>query len=776
MTHSHPQPSLAPTEPAQADDPVCHMKVDPSAPRGGSYAYRDTTYVFCSPKCRDKFIADPQRYLAPAATAGVPEVKPGTMWVCPMDPEVRSQKPGACPKCGMALEPEEPSAEAENPELLDMTRRFWTAVVLSVPVAVLSMGGMLFRWSMPMEALGWIELALATPVVFWAGWPLMQRAVASVKNRRPNMFTLIGMGTGVAFFYSLVALVAPTWIPAPPGATHRMPDLYFEPAAIITALVLLGQVLELRARERTGSAVRALLGLTPTTARRVRADGQDEEVLLEAVQVGDRLRVRPGERVPVDGEVLDGRSAVDESMITGESVPVARGPGDRVTGGTVNGTGSFVMEADHVGQDTVLAQIVRLVSQAQRTRAPVQRLADRVSAIFVPTVIAIAALTFAGWLWLGPAPGLPHAVVNAVAVLVIACPCALGLATPMSVMVATGRGASAGVLVRNAEALEKLEKVDTVVVDKTGTLTEGKPTLTAIRAAGGFGEQEVLTLAAALERASEHPLAQAVLAEARRRSATLPGVAGFDSVTGQGVTGRVEGRTVAVGNAALLRAAGVDPTSLETQAASLRAEGQTVVLIAVDGRAAGVIAVADPVRESTPQALKDLRDEGLRIVMLTGDTRATAEAIARQLGITELEAEVRPEQKAEVVKRLQQEGRSVAMAGDGVNDAPALVQAEVGVAMGSGTDVAVESAAITLLRGDLRGLVRARRLSEATLRNIRQNLFFAFIYNALGIPLAAGLLYPFFGILLSPVIASAAMSFSSVSVIANSLRLRRVSL
>ena len=759
----------------EAVDPVCHMKVDPRAPKGGSHAHGGTTYFFCNPRCREKFIADPEGYLSPEERPP-PVAAPGVIWTCPMHPEIRQDHPGACPKCGMGLEPESPSADVENPELADMTRRFWTALFLSLPIFVLSMGGMFFHWPWSAHVLGWVQLLLATPVVFWSGWPLMARAVASVRHRSPNMFTLIGMGTGVAYGFSVALLLAPDWLAPASSGAHQMPELYFEPAAIITTLVLLGQVMELRARERTGGAIRALLGMAPKTARRVKANGEDEEVLLEAVQVGDRLRVRPGERVPVDGVLVDGRSVVDESMITGESAPVARAEGERVTGGTLNGTGSFVMTADHVGQDTVLARIVQLVAQAQRTRAPVQRLADRVSAIFVPVVIGVAALTFVGWLWLGAAPALPHAVVNAVAVLVIACPCALGLATPMSVMVATGKGATSGILVKNAEALERLAQVDTLVVDKTGTLTEGKPRVTAVRAMPGFSEEEVVSLAAGLERASEHPLAQAVLEEAKRRGLTLQTVTGFESVTGEGVKGAVEGWAVAVGNGALLRGAGVNPEALEADAAGLRAEGQTVVLVAVDGRPAGSLAISDPIRESTPVALEQLRAEGLRIVMLTGDTQGTAEAIARRLGITELSAQVRPEQKAEIVQRLQAEGRVVAMAGDGVNDAPALARADVGVAMGSGTDVAVESAAMTLLTGDLRALVRARRLSEATLRNIRQNLFFAFVYNALGIPLAAGLLYPFFGILLSPVIASAAMSFSSVSVIANSLRLRRVRL
>jgi len=690
-----------------------------------------------------------------------------------MHPEIVRPGPGTCPICGMALEPRTVSLDAKsNPELDDMSRRVWVSAVFTAPLFLLAMSdvipGQPVQHALGYGALAWIELALATPVVLWGAWPFFERGWASIKSMHLNMFTLIALGTGVAYLYSLVATVAPWLIPAtgPHGVA-----IYFEAAAVITTLVLVGQVIELRARSRTGNALRALLGLAPKTARRLADDGIETDVPLEQIQVGDRLRVRPGEKVPVDGVVLEGRSSVDESMVTGESIPVEKMSGSRATGGTVNGTGSMIVRAERVGRDTLLAQIVRLVSEAQRSRAPVQRLADAVSAWFVPAVIAVAVLAFIAWMRFGPEPRLAHALVAAVSVLIIACPCALGLATPMSIMVGTGRGATAGVLVRNAEALEMLEKVDTLVVDKTGTLTEGKPRLTAAPA------NAVLRLAAALERGSEHPLATAVVQGAQERGIDdLPQATDFRSQTGKGIVGRVEGHEVALGNVALLKELGVDAGPLASEVDALRREGQTVVLVAVDARPAGVLAVADPVKASTPEALAALRADGVHLVMLTGDARATAEAVARTLGIDELEAEVLPERKGELVGRLVAAGRTVAMAGDGVNDAPALARAQVGIAMGTGTDVAMESAGVTLVRGDLRGIVRARRLSRAVMRNIRENLFLAFIYNAIGVPIAAGVLYPVVGLLLSPMIAAAAMSLSSVSVIANALRLGRTPL
>jgi Cu+-exporting ATPase len=699
-----------------------------------------------------------------------------------MHPQIVRDAPGSCPICGMALEPRTVGAEeGPDPELVDMTRRFWIGLVLSVPLLVFAMGDMLpgepLRHLVPGRVAAWLQLLLATPVVLWAGWPFFVRGWASVVNRSLNMFTLIALGTGMAYVYSVVGTVAPGLFPESFRTHGGEVGLYFEAAAIITVLVLLGQVLELRARSRTSSAIRALLNLAPPTARRARPDGSEEDVPLEAVGAGDLLRVRPGERIPVDGVVLEGTSAVDESMVTGESIPVEKVTGSRVTGGTVNGTGSFVMRAERVGSETLLARIVQMVAEAQRTRAPIQRLADQVSAWFVPAVVVIAVLTFVGWSLWGPEPRLAYGLVNAVAVLIIACPCALGLATPMSIMVGTGRGAQAGVLVKNAEALELTEQVDTLVVDKTGTLTEGKPRLTVVKAAPEHEETTVLRLTAGLERGSEHPLAAAILAGAAERGVTVPTPEDFRSITGKGVVGRVEGHAVALGNLVLMQDLGVAVDALLAEAAeNLRGEGQTVMLVAVDGRAAGLVAVADPIKASAPEALQALRQSGLHIVMLTGDSRRTAEAVARQLGIEHVEAEVLPERKSEVVRELQGKGRKVAMAGDGVNDAPALAQADVGIAMGTGTDVAIESASIALVKGDLRGIVRARRLSRATMRNIRQNLFFAFVYNALGVPIAAGVLYPVFGLLLSPIIASAAMTFSSVSVIGNALRLRRVEL
>jgi Cu+-exporting ATPase len=698
-----------------------------------------------------------------------------------MHPEIVRDAPGSCPICGMALEPRMPAADdGPDPELIDITRRFWAGLASSVPLLALAMGDMLpgepLRHVLPGPLLPWVQLALATPVVLWGGWPFLVRGWASIVNRRLNMFTLIALGVGTAWTYSLAATVAPRLFPPSFRSPHGEVGLYFEAAAIITVLVLLGQVLELRARSRTSGAIRALLDLAPRSARRVRADGRDEDVPLEHVQVGDRLRIRPGERVPVDGSVVEGASAVDESMITGESLPVEKTVGSRVTGGTINGAGGVVMRADRIGADTLLSQIVRMVGEAQRSRAPIQRLADTVSAWFVPAVIVIAAVTFGAWAAWGPEPRLAHALVNAVAVLIIACPCALGLATPISIMVATGRGATAGVLIRHAAALETMEKVDTLLVDKTGTLTEGRPALMTVAVSHGFAETEVLRLAAALERGSEHPLAAAIVAGARERGVEVGTATDFRAVTGKGAVGRVDGRLVVIGNPRLMADERVDVAPLAGDAEALRRDGQTVTFVAVDGRAAGMLGVADPVRSTTVEAVRELRDAGLRVIMVTGDSRATAEAVARKVGIEGVEAEVLPEEKVALVRRLQAEGHRVAMAGDGVNDAPALAQADVGIAVGTGTDVAIESADITLVKGDLRGIVRAHRLSGATMRNIRQNLFFAFVYNALGVPVAAGVLYPALGLLLNPMLASAAMSLSSVSVIANALRLRRAEL
>jgi Cu+-exporting ATPase len=699
-----------------------------------------------------------------------------------MHPEIVRDGPGSCPVCGMALEPRTVAAEGEeaNPELAGMSRRFWVSAVLTLPLLAVAMGGMapggpLARLGSP-GTLAWIELALATPVVLWGGWPFFVRAWQSLRLRHLNMFTLIGLGVAVAYAYSLVATLVPGLFPDSFRGEGGQVEVYFEAAAAITVLVLLGQVLEGRARSRTGAAIKALLGLAPKTARRLSPDGGEEDVPLAAIEAGDRLRVRPGEKVPVDGVVVEGASAVDESMVTGESLPVAKRQGDRVIGATVNGTGSLVMEARRVGSETLLAQIVRMVGEAQRSRAPIQRLADVVAGYFVPAVVAVAAVTFVAWAVFATESALAYALLNAVAVLIIACPCALGLATPISIMVASGKGATVGVLFRNAEAIEVLRQVDTLVVDKTGTLTEGRPRLVAVEPAPGFGEEELVRLAASLERGSEHPLAAAIVSGARERGISLAASTGFESVTGKGVTGRVEGRAVALGNLRLLAEVGAAPGGLEARAEALRSQGQTVIFLAVDGRAAGLLGVADPIKETTPEAIEALHREGLRLVMLSGDSRATAEAVARRLGIDEVVAEVLPGEKAEVIARLQAEGRVVAMAGDGVNDAPALARADVGIAMGTGTDVAMESAGVTLVKGDLRGIVRARRLSRATMRNIRQNLFFAFLYNALGVPIAAGVLYPLFGVLLSPMIAAAAMSFSSVSVIANALRLRSAAL
>lgn len=757
-------------------DPVCGMGVDPhKTPHRATHAGQP--YYFCSAGCRSKFLAEPDKYLAGKP---MPEAVPeGTIYTCPMHPEVRQVGPGSCPICGMALEPVLATADAgPNHELIDMTRRFWIGLALTSPVLVLEMGSHLtgLDHMIPRATSNWLQLALATPVVLWAGWPFFERGWASLRTRNLNMFTLIAMGTGVAWVYSVLATLAPQIFPDAFRGHDGSVAVYFEAAAVITVLVLLGQVLELRAREATGGAIRALLDLAPKTARRINDDGSENEIALDAVSVGERLRVRPGEKIPVDGEVIDGRSAVDESMVTGESMPVTKQKGARVIGGTMNRSGALVIAARKIGRDTMLAQIVQLVADAQRSRAPIQRLADQVSGYFVPVVIAVAVLAFGAWAMWGPEPRFSYGLVAAVAVLIIACPCALGLATPMSIMVGVGRGASLGVLIKNAEALERLEKVDTLVIDKTGTLTEGKPSVTWIVAAASVEETELLRLAASVERASEHPLAEAIVREAEKRGVALAAVDAFDSPTGKGALGTVEGRKVLLGNARFLQEHGVDTQSLANEAEKLRALGATAIFVSVDGKAAGVIAIADPVKESTPQALAALKAEGLRIVMLTGDNWTTARAVASQLGIDNVEAEVLPDQKSAVVERYKAQGRVVAMAGDGVNDAPALAAADVGIAMGTGTDVAIESAGVTLLKGDLNGIVRARRLSQAAMRNIRQNLFFAFVYNAAGVPIAAGVLYPVFGILLSPIIAAAAMALSSVSVIANAIRLRVVRL
>ena len=841
-------------------DPVCGMNVNPATARH-TYTHAGQTYYFCCAGCVEKFKADPQKYLgkpAPTMSSGLvtlgsapahgarveatavqantslhqsssthapapsasrqdshayvcpmcPEVrepKPGacpscgmaleselpvaatrTEYTCPMHPEIVRSEPGACPICGMALEPRTVTAgEEENPELRDMSRRFWISLVLTAPLLAIAMASML--WEMQFQrilsgaTLPWLEFALATPVAVWGGLPFFQRFWTSLVNRSPNMFTLIGLGTGVAYVYSVVATIAPQIVPASLRGMSGYPDVYFEAAAAITTLVLLGQVMELRARSRTGAALRALLDLSPRTARLLAADGSEHDVPLEQVKTSDLLRVRPGEKIPVDGVVVEGSSSVDESMITGESMPVEKSAGSKVVGATINGTGSFVMRAERVGSETLLARIVQMVSQAQRSRAPIQGLADRVSAWFVPIVVGVSAVTFIAWLVWGPQPRLAHALVNAVAVLIIACPCALGLATPMAIMVGTGRGAHAGVLIKNAEALEILEKVDTLVVDKTGTLTEGKPRVVSIvPVLPGLSEDELLRLAASLERGSEHPLASAILLAAKQRNLTPSEVKNFQSLTSRGVTATVDGKMVAAGNEQLLQdlslAIGIEKKEFSATLQKIRAEGQTAIFVVLANEVAGLIGIADPIKPSTPAAIQTLRKDGVRVVMITGDNRVTAQAVAQRLGIDEFEAQVLPEGKSEVVRKLQEQGRVVAMAGDGINDAPALAQANVGIAMGTGTDVAMESAGITLVKGDLTGIVRARRLSRATMRNIRQNLFFAFVYNAIGVPLAAGVLYPVFGWLLSPIFAAAAMSLSSVSVIANALRLRRVTL
>ena len=823
----------------RAVDPVCGMTVDPATAKGGSQEYKGTTYYFCNPKCREKFAAEPAKYLAPSykpgmhamgggmvqlggiapvathshkaetsATGGVvyvcpmcPEVKetrpvpcpscgmalePETIqptrkieYVCPMHPEVVSDAPGPCPKCGMALEPRTVTLEQEeNPELREMKSRLWISLAFGVPLLVLAMAHMVgpMQHAINARLAAWIEFALATPVVWWCGWSFFVRAWNSLKFRSTNMFTLIGMGVGVAYVYSAVATILPTIFPPAMRGMHGQPAVYFEAAAAITILVLVGQVMELRARGQTSSAIRALLDMSPKMARVVDEAGNEKDIPLELVQVGQTLRVRPGEKIPTDGVVVDGHSTVDESMITGESIPVEKASGNKIVGATVNGNGTLLMRAERVGSDTVLAQIVKMVSEAQRSRAPIQRLADKVSAIFVPAVIAVAVATFAAWMTWGPEPRLANALVNAVAVLIIACPCALGLATPMAIMVGTGRGATSGVLIKNAEALETMEKVDTLVVDKTGTLTEGKPSLEIVVPLGGIAEEELVRLAATVERGSEHPLGEAVVRAAEESQIVLGTANGFRYVPGSGVVSEIEGRKIAVGNTRLLDELGVAWNHLESQADMMRGNGQTVVFVALDGKVAGLLGIEDPVKESAKSAIAALKNDNLRVVMLTGDNRTTAKAVADKLGITEFEAEVLPEQKSAVVEKLQKQGRMVAMAGDGVNDAPALARAQVGIAMGTGTDVAIQSAGITLLRGDLQGIVRARKLSEATMRNIRQNLFFAIIYNGIGVPLAAGVLYPVFGLLLSPIFAAAAMSFSSVSVITNALRLRKIKL
>ena len=770
--HTAQQPAL---------DPVCGMTVDPDR-AAGSFEYKGQTYYFCSTHCLHRFRENPESFLNKTAPQPIgitrqPKPVPGQKYTCPMHPEIIRDAPGSCPICGMALEPLTVSLEDEkNPELIDMTRRFWVAVVLAIPVFVLGMSDLIpgqpLQRLISLRTLAWVQLVLATPVVLWAGWPFFVRAWQSIVNRSLNMFTLIGLGVAVAYIFSVVAVLLPGIFPPSFRDHHGNVPVYFEAAAVITTLVLLGQVLELRARSQTGLAIRALLGLSPKTARRINPDGNEEDVPLGHVHVGDRLRVRPGEKIPVDGVVLEGSSSVDESMISGEPIPVEKGSGDRVVGGTVNGRGAFVMRAERVGSETLLAQIVQMVSEAQRSRAQIQRLADVVSGYFVPAVVVIAVITFIVWSLWGPEPRMAHGLVNAVAVLIIACPCALGLATPMSIMVATGKAATNGVLFKNAEAIEVMRKVDTLVVDKTGTLTEGKPKLQSVVTNDGFDEQKLLRLAASLERNSEHPLASAIVLGARERGVKLIDATRFNSLTGKGVVGEVDGHRVALGNRSLLDEFRVDSKVLIEKAEALRASGQTIMFVIVDEKPVGLIGVADPIKETTPEAVKQLHAEGIRIVMLTGDSRTTADAVARKLDIDEVVAEVLPDQKVEVVKKYQDAGRIVAMAGDGINDAPALAQAHVGIAMGTGTDVAMKSADVTLVKGDLRGIIRARSLSRVTISNIKQNLFFAFIYNGLGVPIAAGVLYPFFGLLLSPMIAAAAMSFSSVSVIANALRLK----
>jgi len=772
--HGHEGQGTTAADDGRALDPVCGVKLDPkTTPHQVEHEGRE--FSFCSAGCKTKFEADPARYLEPKDIRPAAPAPAGAIYTCPMHPQIRQAGPGFCPICGMALELATVTAdEGPSPELKDMTRRFWVGLALSLPVLALEMGGHLTGLMMPIsrQTSNWVQMALATPVVLWAGWPFFVRGWASVKTWKLNMFTLVAMGVGVAWVYSMAAVLAPQiFPPAFRDASGAVP-VYFEAAAVITVLVLLGQVLELRARERTSGAIKALLNLAPKTARRVRSDGTDEEVTLDLIQVGDRLRVRPGEKVPVDGEVVDGRVSIDESLVTGESMPVTKEPGATVVAGSINKTGSFVMRAEKVGADTLLSSIVQMVAEAQRSRAPIQRMADQVSAWFVPAVILTAVVAGVVWASVGPEPRFAYALVAAVSVLIIACPCALGLATPMSIMVGVGRGAQAGVLIKNAEALERFEKIDTLVVDKTGTLTEGRPAVVAIKPAAGFDEAELLRLAASLERGSEHPLADAILRAAKDRNLSLSEVRDFDSPVGKGVLGIVDGHRIVLGGARIMAEQGVDLSVLETEADALRRDGTTAIFATVDGQLAGVLGVADPIKASTPEAVRALKAEGVRLVMMTGDNRTTAKAVAKRLGIDEIEAEVLPEDKAKVVQKFRAEGRSVGMAGDGVNDAPALAAAEVGIAMGAGADVAIESAGVTLLKGDLQGLSRARRLSRAVMRNIRQNLVFAFVYNVAGVPVAAGVLYPVFGWLLSPQIAAAAMALSSVSVITNALRLR----
>ncbi len=773
--HDHHHTHDVAADDGRVIDPVCGMKVDPTT-RKHVFDHDHTTYHFCSAGCRTKFAADPQRYLDPKPQQD--DVPEGTIYTCPMHPEIRQVGPGSCPICGMALEPDVVTLDDQpNHELTDMTRRFWIGLALALPVIVLDMGAHIVGHSLIDPALsGWIQLAFATPVVLWAGWPFFVRGWQSLLTRNLNMFTLIAMGTGVAYLYSLVATFAPDVFPAAFRNHDGTVAVYFEAAAVITVLVLLGQVLELRARDATSGAIKALLALAPKTARLVADDGSEREVEIDSLHVGNHLRVRPGEKVPVDGAVIEGRSSLDESLVTGESMPVTKEAGDKVIAGALNKSGSFVMRAEKVGRDTLLSQIVQMVAQAQRSRAPIQRLADRVAGWFVPAVIAAAVLAFAAWEMFGPEPRYAYAIVAAVSVLIIACPCALGLATPMSIMVGVGRAARSGLLVKNAEALERMERVDTLVVDKTGTLTEGKPAVVALRTAPGFDETELLRLAASVERGSEHPLADAIVKAAADKQLSLARVDEFDSPTGKGARGRVDGRTVLLGNAAFLTESGVATDAMAAEAEKLRQDGATVINVAIDGTLAGVIAIADPVKASTPDALKALAADGIKVIMLTGDNKTTARAVATKLGIAEVEAEVLPERKGAIVAKLRGEGRIVAMAGDGVNDAPALAAADVGIAMGTGTDVAMESAGITLLKGNLNGIVQARHLSAAVMKNIRQNLLFAFVYNTAGVPIAAGILYPTFGLLLSPIVAAAAMALSSVSVIGNALRLRAAKL
>ncbi|MEO6113892.1 MAG: heavy metal translocating P-type ATPase [Sphingomicrobium sp.] len=783
--HESPAAKTAGTDGATVTDPVCGMKVDTRTAQH-RFELDDTPYYFCSSRCLEKFKGNPDAYLNPGnsdpaashpAMGALTEPTGGTIWTCPMHPEIRRDKPGQCPICGMALEPLEPTLEeGPNPELADMTRRFWVSAAFTIPLAILVVSAELLGIEfMPMRTAMWVQLALATPVVLWGGWPFFERFWASLKNRNLNMFTLIGLGVGVAYGYSVVATLGPERFPASLRTMGGLVPVYFEAAAVITTLVLLGQVLELRARSATGAAIRALLGLAPKTARRVR-DDVEEDIPLEHVHVGDLLRIRPGEKIPVDGVIIEGHSSVDESMISGEPVPVEKLPGSKVTGATVNGTGGFLMRAERVGRDTMLAQIVRMVADAQRSRAPIQKLADQVSAWFVPGVVVVSILAFVVWTLVGPEPRLAHALVNAIAVLIIACPCALGLATPMSIMVGTGRGASVGVLVKNAEALELMEKVDTLVVDKTGTLTVGKPKLVKVEAVNDSDEREIVRLAASLERGSEHPLADAIVEGALERDLELSSSSDFISVTGKGVTGTVDGRSVVLGNKALLADLGVDTKDLEALADEHRSQGEGAMFVAIDGMLAGLLIVADPIKENAAEAVAELRSSGIKVVMMTGDNARTAEAVGRKVGIDHVIADVLPDQKQAKVEELRSGGRRVAMAGDGINDAPALAAADVGIAMGTGTDVAMESAHVTLVKGNLIGIARARRLSSATMRNIRENLFFSLIFNAAGVPIAAGVLYPWFGVLLSPIMAGAAMAFSSVAVIGNSLRLNRVRL